>query len=118
MARAKITPLSSAVEERPPDPPRPARRAANVPALAARYGKEMIEVLVAIACDQTLPAAARVAAAKEVLDRGHGRAPTHVNLDGNQRVTHQSAGLSETAAWLAELIGSQCHPAPSDTLSV
>lgn len=98
-------------------PPPPSRRPSDVTRLAARYGKSMIEVLVAIASDPDLPAAARVAAAKEVLDRGHGRAPTHVNLDGNQRVTHQSAGLSETAVWLAELLGSHCNPAPEDPVS-
>ncbi len=98
-------------------PPAPSRRPTDVTRLAARYGKNMIEVLVAIACDPDLPAAARVAAAKEVLDRGHGRAPTHVNLDGNQRVTHQSASLSETAVWLAELLGSHCNPASQDSVS-
>ncbi len=104
-------------DSRPQPPPPPARRASDVTKLAARYGKTMIEVLVAIACDPDLPAAARVAAAKEVLERGHGRAPTHVNLDGNQRVTHQSAGLSETAHWLAELLGGNGHPPPSDPVS-
>ena len=97
-------------------PPPPARRADEVAPLAARYGKSMIEVLVSIACDADLPAAARVAAAKEVLDRGQGRAAAHVKLDGNQRIAHQSAGLSETAQWLAELIGSQCHSAPAHAL--
>jgi len=112
MTKTKTKPPEAAGQP----PPAPARRPVEVAGLAARYGKTMIEVLVTIACDADLPAAARVAAAKEVLDRGQGRAPTHVNLDGHQRVTHQSASLSETAQWLAELIGSQCHSAAQDAV--
>lgn len=117
MARTKSETRDEAAQPPPEKPPPPSRRPTDVTRLAARYGKSMIEVLVSIACDPDLPAAARVAAAKEVLDRGHGRAPTHVNLDGNQRVTHQSASLSETAVWLAELLGSHCNPASQDSVS-
>ncbi|GAB5471742.1 MAG: hypothetical protein Kilf2KO_47720 [Rhodospirillales bacterium] len=116
MAKAK-SPQGESTVAKAQAPPAPSRRPVDLSHLAARHGKTMIEVLVTIACDPELPAAARVAAAKEVLERGHGRAPTHVNLDGNQRVTHQSAGLSETAVWLAELIGSHCNPAPQDPVS-
>jgi len=43
--------------------------------LAQQYTKECVAVLVAITRNPEMPPPARVAAAKEVLDRGHGKAP-------------------------------------------
>jgi hypothetical protein len=51
--------------------------------LAARkHDRCVLDALVAIALDPTQPAAARVAACREVLDRGHGRPRQAVELTG------------------------------------
>ena len=51
----------------------PNKATAEVKSLARQYGADMIEVLAKIASDLKKPDAARVAAAKELLDRGYGK---------------------------------------------
>lgn len=49
--------------------------AANMKALAGKSAPESIKVLVAIMHDTNTPAAARVSAAREILDRAAGKVP-------------------------------------------
>lgn len=53
---------------------------ARIKELAAPYSEEAIEILVAIARDTAAPPPARVAAVKELLDRGHGRPAQSVDV--------------------------------------
>ena len=53
----------------------PNKHTATVKALAGKSAPESIKVLVAIMRDTKAPAAARVGAAKEILDRTVGKAP-------------------------------------------
>src|SRR5688572_18788073 len=48
---------------------------AEVKLLAQQYGAEVIRVLYALASSRSTPAPARIAAARELLDRGYGKAP-------------------------------------------
>lgn len=52
----------------------PNKATAEVKSLARQYGAEMIDVLASIAKDDKRPESARVSAAKELLDRGYGKA--------------------------------------------
>jgi hypothetical protein len=47
---------------------------------ARKHGREMIQVLVTIARDKSAPPAARVASAREILDRGYGKPETQVDV--------------------------------------
>jgi uncharacterized protein (UPF0147 family) len=49
-----------------------------VKALAQEYTSEMIKVIAEVARDKTVPALARVKAAAEILDRGHGKPTRHI----------------------------------------
>ena len=49
---------------------------------ARRHDRAVLDALVAIALDPAQPAAARVAACREVLDRGHGKPRQAVELTG------------------------------------
>jgi len=61
---------------------------ASLKALAADYTVEALDVLVATFRDPNAPVAARVSAAKEVLDRGHGKSPqAHTGPDAGSRVS-------------------------------
>lgn len=51
----------------------PNKATAEVKSLARKYGAEMIDVLAEIAMDGKKNESSRVAAAKELLDRGYGR---------------------------------------------
>lgn len=46
----------------------------DIKAAAQKFGAEAVELLVAIASDKDCPPASRVAAIKEILDRGYGKA--------------------------------------------
>jgi hypothetical protein len=50
-------------------------------ALTAAHTAEAVEGILAIARDGKIPAAVRLAAWSELLDRGHGRAAQAVNVD-------------------------------------
>lgn len=54
----------------------PNHATSEVKSLARQHGAEMIKVLASIAKNTKKPDASRVAAAKELLDRGYGRAIT------------------------------------------
>ena len=56
------------------------RETALVKRIAQKHGSEMIQALVDIVRDQTAPHAARVAAAREVLDRGFGRPEQNIDV--------------------------------------
>lgn len=51
----------------------------EVRALAQEYGEEAVRTLAAIMKDKEQPAAARVAAAREILDRGYGKTPQPIS---------------------------------------
>ena len=85
--------------------------------VAQEYGSEAIDQLVKIMrkgkSEQT-----RVAAAKEILDRGYGKATQH--LDGNLGMSHEleldrlEEAASETADWVAEQLKRyESEPAPA-----
>jgi hypothetical protein len=57
------------------------RGVGEVKRLAQQHGPEMIDALVAIVRDKKAPHVARVAAAREVLDRGFGRPEQSVSVD-------------------------------------
>ncbi|MCY1285671.1 hypothetical protein D9M69_491140 [compost metagenome] len=52
----------------------PNKATVDVKALAQQYSEEAVKSLVEIMRDGDAPHAARVAAAKDILDRGHGKA--------------------------------------------
>lgn len=49
--------------------------------LANEYTEQAIQTFVEVMQDQEAPAAARIAAADKLLDRGHGRAPVFVDTN-------------------------------------
>ena len=57
--------------------------AAEIKALAQKHGPEMIEGLLEMARDGGAPHASRIAAQKEVLDRGFGR-PAQVQIHAGE----------------------------------
>lgn len=72
----------------------PNKVTADVRALAQRYGADALEVLASIMSDEGEPAAARVSAAKEILDRAYGKSP--------QPVTANAANIADVFAKLME----------------
>lgn len=61
----------------------PNKATADVRALAQEYGEEAVASLAAIMRNGELPPAARVSAAKELLDRGYGKSKESVDLSGH-----------------------------------
>ncbi|MCW5141069.1 hypothetical protein [Burkholderia cenocepacia] len=86
----------------------PNKLTADVKALARQYGPNMIDVLAKIAQSRSAPAAAKVAAARELLDRGYGKPTQHVaGPDGGPipfNVTGELA-MTPTAAYLKLMRG-------------
>jgi hypothetical protein len=74
--------------------------------LAQAHTVEAIETLVSIMRDTKASPAARVSAACEILDRGHGKAPA--TIEG--KVTHEHEHhhvhepISATARWIEEIL--------------
>jgi hypothetical protein len=62
-----------------------------VVAASSTYTTEAIETLVKIMRSLKSADAARVAACKEILDRGHGKAPQALLHSGNINLTHEQA---------------------------
>lgn len=54
---------------------------ADIKAVAGEYSERAIKVLVEVMDDVAGPAAARVAAAKEIIDRAHGKATATVDVN-------------------------------------
>ena len=76
----------------------PNKATADVRVLAGQYGEKAIKTLAKIMECEEQPAAARVSAAKEILDRAYGKAP--------QPLAVQSANISEVFAELMERLPS------------
>lgn len=59
---------------------------ADVRKMAQTYGPEAVDILAEIMRDESKPDAARIAAAKELLDRGFGKSPQSLDItsDGAQ----------------------------------
>lgn len=79
----------------------PNKANAELKALAQEYTRETVETLVGIMRDGEMPPPARVAACKEILDRGHGKAPQAITgEDGGPLVAaaviHQHLGVAES----------------------
>lgn len=55
---------------------------ADIKALARAHGADAVETLASIMSDSEVPPAARVAAAKELIDRGYGKAIQPTELSG------------------------------------
>jgi phage terminase small subunit len=77
--------------------------------LARRYTVEAIETLVSIMRDDEASPAARVSAACEILDRGHGKAPATVegSVKHDHEHHHVHEPLSETARWIRGILGDE-----------
>lgn len=75
MARPKGTPKTGGRK-----PGTPNKATADIKALAQVHGEQAIGTLAGMIGDTSLPPAARVAAAKELLDRGYGKAGQSVEL--------------------------------------
>lgn len=75
-------------------PGTPNKVTADVRALAQKYGPKALKVLGEIMGGAAQPAAARVAAAKELLDRAYGKAP--------QPIAVNSANIADVFAELIE----------------
>lgn len=59
----------------------PNKVTADVRALAGKYGEKALKTLATIMGDSKEPAAARVSAAKEILDRAYGKAPQPIAVN-------------------------------------
>ena len=59
----------------------PNRATAAIRALAGEHAETAITTLVSLMRDETTPAAARISAAKELLERGFGRSSSYVSLN-------------------------------------
>lgn len=73
--------------------------------VAAAFTVEAVAILADIARSPKSPAAARVAACRELLDRGHGRAPQSFTADMPQ--------LAAVAAALERKVIHELHPGPT-----
>jgi hypothetical protein len=72
----------------------PNRVSADVRALASNYTVEALEALVRILRNEITPAAARVAAIREILDRGHGKPMQPIAGDPRGvQIEHQVASI-------------------------
>ncbi|WP_347467537.1 hypothetical protein [Burkholderia stagnalis] len=88
----------------------PNKVTADVKALAREYGPQMIHVLAKIATSQakSVPAAAKVAAARELLDRGYGKPTQHIGGPDGGPIPLSVTGslaMTPTAAYLKLLRG-------------
>lgn len=63
-------------------PGAPNKITADIKAIAQTYGEESIIGLIELSRDPETPAAARVAAYREVLDRGYGKAKQGIEMTG------------------------------------
>jgi hypothetical protein len=61
----------------------PNKATAAIKALAEPYSGDAIQTLAGIMLDAKAPHAARIAAARELIDRGHGKAKEIVAIEGN-----------------------------------
>lgn len=71
----------------------PNKLTADIKAIAQDYGEEAVKSLVEIMRDGDAPHAARVAAAKDILDRGYGKAQQSLDVsskDGTMSPTGKS----------------------------
>lgn len=62
--------------------------------LAREYTEDAVDALVGIMRDKKAPAAARVAASTQILNRGWGQAPQTITLD-DQRQPRDLSGMSD-----------------------
>lgn len=72
---------------------------ADVRVLASQYGAQAVETLAEIMKDGAQPAAARVSAAKEILDRAYGKSPQPIT-DGD------GGSLADAVSKLIEVLPS------------
>ena len=56
---------------------------ADIRVMAQTYGPEAVDTLAEIMRDESKPDAARIAAAKELLDRGFGKSPQSLDLSSS-----------------------------------
>lgn len=74
---------------------------ADIKEIAQSFGQEAITHLVEIARDGDSPPAARVAAVKEILDRGYGKAKQQLEHSGH--VSHSDLSDEELERRIAQL---------------
>ena len=68
----------------------------EIKTIAQSYGEEAVKRLVEIMKDAETPPATVVAACKELLDRGYGKAPLAIEDKPRAIVTHATQPVSET----------------------
>ena len=75
---------------------------AELRAAAKEYTAEALKVLVKIMRNAKAPAVARIQAARELLDRGHGRSVQPMKHEGEVTIRHEEA-LAEVQARVDEI---------------
>lgn len=89
----------------------PNKATADIKAIAQEFGEEAIKHLVEIARDGDAPHAARVAAVKEILDRGYGKARQpleHTGAEGGPIETQSTLNVSSLSTEvLAEIMAAK-----------
>jgi membrane-bound ClpP family serine protease len=74
----------------------PNKATADIKALAQQHGPNAIKTLADIMVDNNQPPAARVAAAKELIDRGYGKAKEFIDIDANVKTNGPTINLTLT----------------------
>lgn len=77
---------------------------ADIRSMAQTYGPEAVDTLADIMRDETKPEAARIAAAKELLDRGFGKSPQSLDItsEGAQIFVPKEMTDEQLAATIAK----------------
>lgn len=76
----------------------PNKVTAEVRSLAQKYGEQAIEALADIMLDTEQSARVRVAAAKEILDRGYGKSPQPIEGQGFENAAEFLRAIGERLA--------------------
>ncbi|MGB9153118.1 MAG: hypothetical protein WCD70_08540 [Alphaproteobacteria bacterium] len=72
----------------------PNKATAQIKTLAGAYSAEAVDILISVARNADSDAA-KVAACRELLDRGHGKAKQTIDLDANINATNNENALLE-----------------------
>ena len=93
------------------------KRDAEVSELARVHTMEALETLASVMRDAKAPASARVSAASAILDRGHGKAPQHIETENISIMTDAELErqIREFAADMRAMGGRASPPGPTQT---
>ena len=102
-----------------PKGPKVVRNPVNLSALCRTYTEKAVRILGSIAEDPDAPPAARISAVKELLDRGYGRAPLNVQIEGDGAREAQIRQIFESAAQrMAEHFADSTQTVSSETICI